>query len=424
MQSQVALFLRRFAFVALILLVSQWALAEVTLEKARASFVKLPIEFEPSQGQLPQGVQFLARLPQFSLFFREREFDLLPLPGPSQANKITFTFVNSLKGSRLAGSELQGSETNYLLGQDPSRWRTHVPNFGRVTYSRLYPGIDAVFYGTGQQLEHDFIVQPGADPHAIRLSIQGSQGIQLEPDGSLRIRSGEGDLFLAKPRPYQIVRGKRHDLAGSFIVVGSNEIAFQISNYDHFQPLVIDPVLDYSTFLANYSISLTAVATDSSGSAYVAGETSSSGFPTTPGAFQTTCLACPNANDVFISKFSPDGSSLVYSTFLGGTGGDGIGGITVDANGNAIVVGSTSSTDFPLQNPINYGYGGYGVTYGFVTSLSADGSSLNYSSLLGGSAQRGQSSGSGGTPPGTYTLTVTATAGTATESLPLTLSVQ
>jgi hypothetical protein len=313
----------------------------------------------------------------------------------SESANLTVRFLNSNFTTKLAGSHLQTSQTNYLLGRDSSHWHTHVPNFGRVTYSALYPGIDAVFYGTGQELEHDFVVQPGADYRAIRMRLLGSQKTVLQPDGRIRIRLATGDLFFANPRAYQIVGGKKHSLPGSFVVVGKDEIAFQIGDYDHSKPLVIDPVLTYSTFLANSSITVSAVAVDSSGSAFLTGDTGWSSFPTTPGAFQPACQSCPNSNDVFITKFTPDGTALVYSTLLGGSGNDQSYGIAVDGNGNAIVVGLTGSTDFPLKNAINYGYAGVGSSYGFVTSLSADGSSLNYSSILGGVAQTGQSSTSG-----------------------------
>jgi len=383
-----------FAYIAVLLSLSSLSLAQIAPKKEPLSITELPIQFEPNYGQAEPATRFVAHLPTLELILRAREFDLHMTGSNSQSEGLAVSFVDANEETRLTGSDLRAGKTNYLLGHDPSHWHTHIPNFGRVTYSDLYPGIDAVFYGTGQQLEHDFVVSPGADYHAIRMRLIGSQGIALQTDGRLRIRLTTGDLFFAQPDVYQRVGGARHQLRGRFAIVGPDEIAFQIGQYDHSIPLVIDPVLTYSTFFANYSISMSAIATDSEGSAYLTGVTNWPNFPVTPGAFQTTCNTCPNGNTVFVTKITPDGTALVYSTFLGGTDSDGSSGISVDSNGNAIVVGSTGANGFPLKNPIAYGYVGFGVSLGFITSLSADGSSLNYSSILGGSAQAGQSSSS------------------------------
>ncbi len=383
------------AFIAMLLSLSTFSLSQIGSKKERLAVAELPIQFEPNYGQAEPASRFLAHLPTLELILRERGFDLHMAGSSSQPEGLAVRFVNANDKTLLAGSDLRASETNYLLGQNPSRWHTHIPNFGRVTYHNLYPGIDAVFYGTGQRLEHDFIVSPGADYHAIRMQLAGSQGLALEADGRLRIRLASGDLFFAEPGVYQRVGNADHKLPGSFVIVGRDEIAFQVGEYNDSEPLVIDPALTYSTFLANYSISMSAVAADSSGSAYLTGVTNWSSFPVTLGAFQQTCNTCPNGNTVFVTKFTPDGSALVYSTFLGGTDSDGSTAIAVDSNGNAIVVGSTGATGFPLKNPIPYGYVGYGVTLGFITSLSPDGSSLNYSSIIGGTAQTQISSGTG-----------------------------
>jgi hypothetical protein len=393
MRSRFAASLLRLALITSIFFVSGSSFSQMASKKGRASVDELPIQFEPNYGQAEPTSRFVAHLPASELVLHSREFDLYVGGGSSHYDAFAVRFVNASEKTRLTGSDLRASRTNYLLGRDPSRWHTHIPNFGRVTYAGLYPGIDAVFHGTGQRLEHDFVVSPGADYHAIRMHLAGSQSIALQTDGQLRIRLAGGDVFFAQPEVYQLVGKVRHKLGGTFAIVGRNEITFQVGPYDHSKPLVIDPVLVYSTFLANYSIGMSAVAADSSGSAYLTGATSWSGFPVTPGAFDTTCEACPNGNSVFVSKLTPDGTGLVYSTFLGGSGGAAPTGIAVDSNGNAIVVGNAVGTGFPLKNPIAYGYADYAVNFGFITSLSADGASLNYSSILGGAAQAGQSSG-------------------------------
>jgi len=397
MRSEIWPFRLLCVFAGLLLLASCSSANQIDPKETRVSLADLSIQFEPNYGQAEPGVLFLARSPQLALMLRAREFTLRTTAGNSESATLSVRFLNSNDTPKLAGSHLEMSQTNYLVGRDPSHWHTHIPNFARVIYSALYPGIDAVFYGKGQELEHDFVVQPGADYRAIRMRLLGSQKTVLQPDGRIRIRLATGDLFFANPSAYQVVAGKKHSLPGSFVVVGKDEIAFQIGDYDHSRPLVIDPVLTYSTFLANFSIAVSAVAVDSSGSAFLTGDTASSSFPTTPGAFQPACQSCPNNNAVFISKFTPDGTALIYSTLLGGSDNTQSYGIAADGNGNAIIVGSTQSTDFPLKNPIDYGPGAVGTGYAFVTSLSADGSSLNYSSILGGAAQSGQSSVSGTT---------------------------
>ena len=377
------------------LLICNSSFAEKTTKPDRFLLARMPIQFEPNNGQAEPSVRFLAHATNVALLMRPNEFELRAGGLNSQPGTLMVRFVNANRNVDPVGSDRQPGESNYLLGQDPSQWHTHIPNFSRVTYPHLYPGIDAVFYGTGQRLEHDFIVSPGADYRAIRMRLAGAKGLSLQADGRLRVGLEHGELFFEKPQAYQIAAGRKQAVTGAFTVLGSDEVAFRVGNYDHSKPLVIDPVLTYSTFFADFSIAVSAVGTDAAGNTYITGETNWSSFPITPGSFQQTCKSCPNGNDVFVIKLTPDGSALGYSTFLGGTNGDQSSGISVDSAGHAIVVGTTGSTDFPLKNPISHGYEGNGTAFGFVTSLSADGAALNYSSIMGGGAQPGQSSGTG-----------------------------
>ncbi len=378
-----------------LLLCSGTSLAGTIRKNEQLSLATLPIQFEPNKGQAEPRARFVARAANFDLVMRAGEFAIQSTRTGPGSEILAVRFVDANENASMVGSDLRSSESHYLRGRDPSQWHTHILNFGRVTYSDLYPGIDAVFYGNGQRLEHDFVVSPRADYRAIHMRLVGSQGLSLEKDGRLRIRLENGEMLFDKPEVFQISGNLKCPVAGGFDIVGPKEVAFQVGKYDHSKPLVIDPVLTYSTFFANYSIAVSSVGTDASGNAYITGETNWSSFPITPGSFQQTCKSCPNGNDVFVIKLSPDGSTLRYSTFLGGSENDQSAGIAVDGAGNAIVVGTTGSADFPLQNPIPHGYGGVGTGYGFVTSLSADGSSLNYSSILGGGAQPGQSSDTG-----------------------------
>jgi hypothetical protein len=285
----------------------------------------------------------------------------------------------------VTASDQRPSQTNYLVGQDPALWRTHIPNYRRVTYSGLYPGIDAVFYGNGQQLEHDFVVAPGADYQEIRMQIRGAHQLSLDATGELRIVLANGELAFHKPMVYQNTARGKQTREGRFVLLGRDQLGFAIGDYDHSQPLFIDPVLSYASYLANLSLYVYGVAADSAGNAYVIGLTFSLNYPITPGAFQTTCNTCTsNSPDVFITKFNANGTGQVFSTYLGGSGYDQPAAIAVDANGNVVVAGYTQSADFPLKNPISHGSVIQYETNGFVASVSADGSALNYASILGG----------------------------------------
>ena len=281
------------------------------------------------------------------------------------------------------GVGLERSQTNYLLGNNPALWRTHISNYGKVVYSGLYKGVDAIFYGNGSHLEHDFIVRPGADYRQIRMHFPDASRLTLEQDGTLTVRLAAGSLRMAAPSIYQNVSGKRQRRYGAFRVRADGDVGFTVDGYDQRFDLVIDPVLDFSTYLSPLGSDGLAIAADANGNSYVTGY-GTWGYPVTSGAF-AGCSVCTTGNTVtFVSKLSADGSQLIYSTVLGGNNFAQPTGLAVDANGDAIVTGWTAATDFPTKSgqailPQNNNY------VGFLLSLSADGSSLNYGTLLGSS---------------------------------------
>jgi hypothetical protein len=283
------------------------------------------------------------------------------------------------------GADLEQSQTNYLLGSNQALWRTHVSNYTRVVYSGLYQGVDAVFYGNGNRLEHDFIVKPGADYRQIRMHFPANSQVHLEKDGALTITLAGASLRMAAPSIYQNVDGAEQKRYGAFRVLADGDVAFTVASFDPRFELVIDPVLDFSTYLSPLESNGLAIAADADGNTYVTGY-GTLGYPVTAGAF-TGCASCTSANVVtFISKLSADGSKLLYSTVLGGNNFAQPTGIAVDANGDAIVSGWTGATDFPTKSgqpilPQNNNY------VGFLVSLSPDGSSLNYGTLLSSSPQ-------------------------------------
>ena len=254
----------------------------------------------------------------------------------------------------------------------------------------VYPGISLVYYGNPRQLEYDFQVSPGADPSQIRLRFSGADRLTLDERGDLVVQAKGQILLQHKPVVYQDVAGARHAVAGTFLVEG-NHVCFALGGYDRSKALIIDPVLSYSTYLGGSGGGFGngdgggGIAVDASGSAYVTGITHSPDFPTANPL--QPALGTPGGN-AFITKLTADGSALVYSTYLGGSGvnGDTGNAIAVDQYGNAYVTGFTSSADFPTLNAFQPTLGGSGATNAFVASLDPTGQQLLYSTYLGGSS--------------------------------------
>ena len=357
------------------------------------AYGKTPLSFERNEGQADPRVRFLSRGARYSLFLTSSE-TVLSLragepgrrPGPHEELDAPRGARHAVVRLKLAGAnptpeisaadELVG-KSNYFLAGDPGRWRRDVPNYARVTYRGVYPGVDLVYHGSQGRLEYDFVVSPGSDPRTIRIRVEGGEATRLDDRGDLVVATSAGRLVQQAPVVYQEVDGKRLQVSGSYVLHGGGEVGFAVGPYDADRPLVIDPVLAYSTYLGGSADDGgLAIAVDSFGSAYVTGNTGSPDFPV-KGSSRTDQAGA----DVFVTKLSPSGSSVVYSTYLGG-GGDDVGtGIAVDAAGTAWVTGRTSSTDFPTVNPYQTDRGGMDA---FVTKLSTSGSSLEYSTYLGG----------------------------------------
>jgi hypothetical protein len=351
---------------------------------ARVTESNLPIVFEPASN--PDATAMIGRSAGMSVAFQSSAV-LVELQGESTTQfEVDFIGANSTVPH---GTDLQKSQTNYFLGNDPKRWRTHVPNYARVTYADLYPQIDAVFYGNGHEMEHDFIVSPGGDYRKIRMRLSKYAQPYLDKNGELIITLKDGSLQMRKPVIYQIEKGRRQQKIGSFRILPNGDVGFNVESYDRHSTLIIDPILSFATYISSTAGVANVIATDGNGNNYVSG-VASVGFPVTPNAFAGCATCQANAAATFIAKLSPDGSTLIYSALLGGNSFAQSTGIAVDANGNAVVSGWTGATDFPTKfgqqiAPPNNAYSG------FLVSLSADGSSLNYGTLLGSSASYQQS---------------------------------
>ena len=276
------------------------------------------------------------------------------------------------------GLEAGPGHANLLLGGDRSEWRTGLPTFGRVAYRQLYPGIDLSYSGVTGALKSEFLVSPGADPSSIVMEY--SAPVEINEAGGLNIGGGETQLHEAAPEIYQENGGIRHRVTGRFHKLGAKRVGFEIDRYDPTLPLVIDPVISYSTYLGGTGTgAVTGVAVDGAGNLYATGWTEAFNFPIAA-PFQA---AKSGGVDAFIVKFNPNGSSLLYATYVGGSADDRGMAIAVDSSGNAYVVGATSSVNFPLASPIRQSLDG--SRNAFVLKLNAQGSALVYSTYLGGS---------------------------------------
>jgi hypothetical protein len=352
--------------------------------KTLDQYGKLPLSFEANQGQSDPQVKYLSRGAGYSLFLTANEavLRLSALSRQPSASSVIRMRLNGANGSaRVSGASPLPGKSNYFIGNDPKQWHTNVPQFAKVRYENVYPGVDLVYYGHQRELEYDFVLQPGASPQAIRLGIAGAKQLRLE-HGDLVLRSAGGDVHLRSPHIYQEANGVRQGVRGRYVITSKNEVGFRVGAYDRRRALVIDPVLAYSTYLggASYDVAY-GIAVDSAGYAYVAGLTLSTDFPTV-NPFQSKLRGNQN---VFLTKFNPDGTALVYSTYLGGSSFDAADGIALDSAGNAYLTGFTSSTDFPTKNAIQPTFAGLSYD-AFVTEINAEGNALVYSTYLGGSS--------------------------------------
>jgi hypothetical protein len=336
--------------------------AAPTRARVAESFGRLPLSFELNKGQIDKQVKFLSHGPGYDLFLTSTEAVLrVQNPTALKAEKskdqdvregtvLRLKMLGASATPQVEGQEELPGKIHYFIGNDAAKWRRNIPTYRKAYFKDIYPGIDVVYYGTQQELEYDFVIGPGANPKLIRFSVEGADKIRLDKSGKLLLSLKHGEVSLNKPVIYQLdENGSRREVKGTYVVKG-NEVRFKLDRFDSGKALIIDPVLSYSTLLGSFnSDGANGIAVDSQGSAYVTGTAEFSGFPTTPGAFQTTS---PRGG-AFITKLDPTGSTLVYSTYLSGENNSTRGnGIAVDATGNAYVTGTSEGNNFPSVNPL------------------------------------------------------------------------
>ena len=361
--------------------------------RIRESLGKLPIAFEANYGQTDSRVKFIARSQGYTLFLTPTEAVFAMAPDKRGVARVAGTpknhagspsvlrmrMVGAARSVQIAGGDKTGAVSNYLVGKDPSKWHTNVPQFARVQYTEIYPGIDLAFHGSEQQAEFDYIVKPQADASGLKLSFDGAEKIVADANGDLVLSTKAGAMRLHKPVAYQEQAGTRTPVEASF-ALNENQVTFSIGSYDRSRDLVIDPVLAYSTYLGGAGDDqAAAIAVDANGNAYVTGITNSSAFPIAGGIAPNTFVGF---DDVFVSELNPAGTALVFSTYIGGTGHDAGRGIAVDSTG-IYVAGETGSDDFPIT-PTTFSPDQNGGLDGFALKLNPDGASLAWSGFIGG----------------------------------------
>ena len=351
------------------------------VKTAAVTPVRLPLRFEAARPPIGGPTTFVARGAGYALSVSGRGATLL-LGGNARTNAYALTMsIVGARGDAVANPQRPlAGVSHYLFGNDSKRWLTDVRGYGEIAYRDVYRGVDVVYYGNQQQLEYDFVVAPGVSPKSIALKFDGAVRLHLNQASDLVIATPNGDVVQRRPEIYQNDGGVRRAIRGGYVVRRNGTIGFTIDEYDRRLPLVIDPVLSYVTYLGGTGFErVGGVAIDAAGNVIVAGTTPSADFPVVPAV-----QGPPRGADVFVSKLSPAGDALIYSTYLGGWGYDSPSGVALDDAGNAYVTGYTESSNFPATTHIGPDYGGWSDA--FVVKIDSTGA-LVYATRIGGGDQ-------------------------------------
>ncbi len=375
---------------------------------AQALLSQLPMIFEPNQGQAASGVKFVAHGQGYGLYLDDAGA-MLALPIPSSGagqpkltlEAVRMRLVGANPSPQITGADQLPGTSNYFIGNDPKKWHRGIPQFSKVRYRSVYPGIDLVFYGNQGRLEYDFRVAPGADPAQAELQFDGAHKLELI-HGDVTLSGGGASVRLQAPVIYQRVGDRQQPVKGRFVLRGANRVGFEVGAYDRSRELVIDPTISYSTYFGgsvpgNATTTLPFVAVNGNGFIYLTGSTTASNLLTeypVSGPIQDTLNGAQN---IFVLELNPTAvgtAQVVYLTYLGGSGTDTAAGIAVDSGGNTYVAGTTSSPNFPTVSGFQSGpvAGSTGTSHVFVSAISGivptsppTAPTLSYSTYLSGS---------------------------------------
>ena len=400
--------------------------ADASHQRVLKAYGRLPLAFDANQGQTDPQVKYLARGNGYTLFLTANKavLSMSSISGSPLRDALSRRYMGITRWQKLmqqrtrqaqtkmavlnmemvganphpqiAGQNLLPGVTNYLIGNDPTKWRTRVPQYARVAYQGVYPGVDLAFHGGARQLEFDFLVAPQADPAPIGLQFSGAQRMALDESGNLLLTSAAGDVTMKKPVAYQENNGTRQPVEASYVMKGRGQVGLSLGNYDRRRELVIDPVVNYATYLGGTGQDEAfGIALDSNLNVYVTGDTTSSSFPAPTGG--STKLGAGGGFDVFVTELKNDGSAILFTTLIGGPNDDIGTAIAVDSSGDAFVAGGTEG-GFPIAGSAAQSVFGLGspATCGvapntfpcpdaFLAELNPGGTSLIYSTYLGGS---------------------------------------
>jgi hypothetical protein len=376
-------------------------------QKPRLSpdFGKIPLYFVPNKGQVDEVALFYAKTSRYTLWLTEEGLvfdstrrirkesaepktlsprDMKDAEDFSYEREISrLVFVKANRSPEVIPVGVTEHKVNYFIGKDESTWQANIQTSRAVLYKGLFPNIDLKIYGVEKQIEYDFFVKPGGEVSEIGFEYQDVEKTRIDNESNLIVDTEFGEIKHAKPVCYQVIGGERLEIQAEFMKIGENNYGFKVKGYNRNYELIIDPeVLVYSTYLGGSGEeSGNGIAVDSEGAAYVTGYTDSMNFPAQNPIQGTNA----GGSDIFITKVNSSGDALIYSTYLGGSGGDYGNGIAVDSEGAAYVTGSTESANFPTKNAIQGGYGGQGDAV--IAKVNSSGSALIYSTYLGGSGE-------------------------------------
>lgn len=373
-------------------------------QRVSATMMGMPLQFEANHGQVDDQIKFLSRGSGYTLFLTPTESVMVlqqretkeqgseqqahdPLasaePAPIKQSVVRMKLEGANPSPAIDGMEQLPGIVNYFIGNDPAKWRTKIPTYAKVQYKEAYPGIDLAYYGNQGKLEYDFIVAPGADPNQIKLAFEGASDIKVAESGDLVLTTALGDVRVQKPIVYQLEKdGHKTLVAGNYMASpkAPNAVGIQLAAYDRTKPLVIDPVLIYSSFIGGTGTeNATDIAVDTSGNAWVVGWGGALSLPPAGTPYDSSFNG---SNDVFILKVSPAGTVLVW-TYLGGNVNDHTPAVALDGVGNVWVAGTTGGSTFPITpGAFQSVYGGGGDA--FISKFDSNASTLLYSTLYGG----------------------------------------
>ena len=350
--------------------------------------MRIQIPFVKNEGQVKKDVGFYAKTFGGTVYVTQKG-DLVY--SSLESRPVQEHLIGSLP-IKPVGKDRSPTKVNYFIGNKKSKWRTNLPTYNVVNFGEVYKGIDLHLKAYGKTVEKVFTVQPNADPGDILLKLMGAQSAKVNKNGELEIATDSGMIRFSKPVAFQERDGKRENVQVAYRLE-KNAYGFNAGTYDRSRPLIIDPVLAYSTYVGGSGLDLgKGIAIDSSGYAYVVGRTDSisdvyvtGDFPTDNLFTDASSLETASGDNIFITKFSPTGNAIIYSTYLGGTGDDCGNAIALDNSGNAYTTGYTGSTDFPTAGEPYQGSNSGGAWDAFLTVIDSSGSVLIESTYLGGS---------------------------------------